>query len=230
MEYPANFETAAFPAGKRIAVSRFMAIGISLLSVVVIALALVVMWVGKSHTVDPFIISVNDITGQWEIVGHSHGRYEYSPTRTMQESVIGNFARDWFAVSDMETNNALWQVCDREQDCQSSDKLTFGDKTCALFCESGEDVFNRFIYDVVPDYTARAETGERIVLDVDSLEITPLSQITENGGVWRVNAILQSNIMGQMRIIAFAHVMRNTAFYPRTLGYYVSDFNAYRQD
>lgn len=229
MDYPGSFETPAFPAGKRIAVSRFMAIGIMAACLVIIFLCGFVWWSARSHRVDPFIISINQITGQWEIVGHSHGDFEFSAIRTMQESVVGNFAINWFAISaDASENNAIWQTCDRTETCQSDDKLTFGDKTCAIYCASGEDVFSRFVYYVVPDYLLRMENGERIALDMETLQMAPVGQITDLGGTWRIQATLQSNLTGDMKIIAFAKVARNTTNYPRTLGFYVADFNAYR--
>lgn len=229
MDYPGSFETPAFPAGKRIAVSRFMAIGISLVCLVIIFLCVLVWWTSRSQRVDPFIISINQITGQWEIVGHSHGDFEYSPNRTMQESVVGNFAQNWFTISaDMDENNAMWKTCDRNETCQADDKLSYGDKTCALYCASGEDVFSRFVYNVVPDYLMRADGSERIAVNMETLQISPIGQISDNGGTYRVQATLQSNLTGEMNVIAFAKVARNTSGYPRTLGFYVADFNAYR--
>ncbi len=231
MDYPASFDTPAFPAGKRIAVSRFMAIGILAVGLVIVSLCGLIWWSARSGRVDPFIISINQTTGQWEIVGHSHGEFEYSAMRTMQESVVGNFVRDWFTLSaDADENNALWQTCDRAETCQTDDKLTYGDKTCAIYCASGEDIFSRFVYYVVPDYLSRTENGERMAVNTETLQISPLGKITDMGGTYRIQATLQSSVHGELKVIAFAKVARNTMNYPRTLGFYVADFNAYRID
>lgn len=228
MDYPGSFDTPAFPAGKRIAVSRFMAIGISAMFFLIIFACGLLIWSVRSQRVDPFLISINNLTGQWSIVGHPHGQLQHNAMRTMQESVVGNFAADWFTISsDADENTAMWQTCDRDEYCQTDDILTYGDKTCALYCAAGEDIFSRFIYNVVPDYQNRAAAGERITLNMETIQIEPMGQVNENGGTWRLTATVQSNLSGETNIIAFAKVARDTKFYPRTLGFYVADFNAY---
>lgn len=231
MDYPDNFDIPAFPAGTRIAISRFMAIASCVLFVLIIFACVVLLWSLRSGRVDPFIVSVDDITGQWTVVGHSHGNgpIEYPALWSFQQSVVGNFAANWFTISEITSeNDAMWQTCKRDEMCGEKSKRGFDDKTCTLFCSSGEELFNRFIYDVVPDYQSRVAKGEYWVVDKTQFQIEPAGEINVSGGTWRILATIKSNISGDMTVFAFAKVARNPENYPQTLGYYVADFNAYK--
>lgn len=229
MNYPDGYDTPAFPAGARIAVSRVMAIGASVAFLLIVFVAGMILWTSKSIKNDPFLISINQLTGDWASVGHSHGELRFSATRTLQESVVANFVQNWFAISADETENArLWKTCERTTDCTTDANLSYGDKTCAMFCATSEDVFNKFVYYVIPDYQARVMGGERWSVDMSSLQIIPQGKISDGGGAWQVIATVKSNLVGSFKVIAFAKVARQNANYPRTMGYYIADFNAYR--
>ncbi len=227
LDYPDNFETPAFPAGKRIAVSRMMAIATSVAFFLIVCVCGLIIWTTRGATVEPFIISIDKITGAWSIVGHPHGQMAYSATRTMQESVIANFTRDWFTVSGDADNIAMWQSCEREQ-CRSDDAPAHTDKTCAMYCAASDSVFNTFVYNVIPNWQDVAARGGRMTVDTTSMQIAPIGQITKNGGTWSIQATVSSTLDGDMQIIAFAKVARQTSWYPRTLGYYIAGFNTYR--
>ena len=63
------------------------------------------------------------------------------------------------------------------------------------------------------------------VIRPNSLQITPIGET----GIWQVRVDVLSSLNPEpIKIIAYANVARNTELYPRTLGYYVADFNAYR--
>ena len=231
MDYPNYFNTPAFPAGPRIAISRFMAIASCVVFVVIIFVCILLLWAVRSQRVDPFIVSVNSFTGQWAVVGHSHGNgpMEYPAIQSIQQSVIAEFAENWFTISEQtDINEALWKTCNRTDDCGMNNDLAYDDPSCALFCKSGEELFSRFIYDVVPNYQERVAAGEYWFVDKTQFQIEPAGQISDNGGTWRILATVQSNISGNINIIAFAKVARNIEIYPQTLGYYVADFNAYK--
>ena len=231
MDYPSDFNTPAFPAGPRIAISRFMAIASCALFVVVIGLCLVLLWAARSQRIDPFIVSVDEITGEWTVVGHSHGDgpVEYPALWSVQQSVIVNFATNWFTISEnVEINDAMWQTCERATDCGTESDLKYGDAACALYCTAGEELFSRFVYDVVPAHQARVTNGEIWAVDKTKIQVVPAGQIADNGGTWRIFATIQSNISGDIAVVAFAKVARDTDRYPQTLGYYVADFNAYK--
>lgn len=228
LDYPNNFDTPAFPAGKRIAVSRAASILVSLLFFLIICVCGLLIWTTRSATVEPFIISVDNVTGTWTTVERAHGRVKYTVARTMQESLVANFTRDWFTVGDDAENQALWKTCDREQDCASDNATAYTDKTYAICCATSDEVFNKFIYKVVPTWQDIAAASGRLVLDTSSLRIEPVGGVGDGGGMWRLRATISGNVTPSMQIIAFMRVGRDTKSYPRTLGYYITDFNAYR--
>ena len=230
MNYPDNFDTPAFPAGPRIAISRFMAIASCIVFVLIIFTCIVLLWATRSRRIDPFIVSIDDLTGQWVVLDHSHGGgpIEYPVLWSLQQSVVANFAENWFTIStDAAENDAAWRTCERSESCGVGARA-YNDRTCALYCASGEELFSHFIYDVVPDYQTRFSSGEKWIVDKLDIYFEPAGQISDVGGTWRISATVRSNISGDMDIVAFAKVARNTELYPQTLGYYVADFNAYR--
>ncbi len=229
MDYPDNFDTPTFPAGREIALTRWLAIGISVALMLVAVAGGLIFWAARSARVEPFLISVDKTTGLWSIVGHHHMR-EMPAVRTMQESVVAKFAVNWFSISATESENtARWQSCDATT-CASDEYIARSDRMCAISCATSGELFNRFIYDVVPDYTARVAAGETWRIDMDTLIITPDGEITERGGAWRISAQITSNLVGTIDVLAFATTAREVGSYPATLGFYVQDFNAYRMN
>lgn len=229
LDYPSNFDTPAFPAGKRIAISRAMAIGAMVAFFIITILCFLLLWTARSQRIDPFIISRDAITGTWEIVGHSHGDYEYSATRTMQEAVCGNFVKNWFEISAGVTENeSRWQQCDRYQNCMADSGIGYGSPDCAIYCATDDNLFTTFARDIAPKYRVRMSGGERVTVDMTSLQITPVDAVSVTGGAWRVQATLNSSTSGATEFVAYINIGYNTNLYTQTLGYYVTDFNAYR--
>lgn len=228
MDYPGNFETPVFPAGKPIAVSRFMAIGTSVLFFVIICLCGLLLWSSKSDRMVPFMIATNNEYGEWQVIGRAESVLEYTAERTMQESVVGHFVQDWFRISlDPSENDNAWLACERTE-CTTGDSLMYGDRTCVIFCSSGDDVYSRFRSEVLPGHRAAADNGDVwSISDVD-MDIKPAGRITAQGGTWRVNATVSSNVYGRFDVQIFMKVARNDNTYPGTMGFYVADFNAYR--
>ncbi len=227
MQYPNEFDTAAFPAGKALALSRAMGIGISVLFFLIICACGILFWATRSARVEPFLISIDDVTGAWEIVGHEHSR-EYSAIRTVQESVAANFVKNWFTISESdEFNNDIWAQCDRKT-CNSDEYSPQLDTKCALYCACKSTVFNDFNRNVLPYYRERVAAQERWIFDTASLDIRPLSDVTNDAGTWQVTGNIISNINGNIPVIAFVKIARNEGGYRQNLGYYVTDFNAYR--
>ena len=147
----------------------------------------------------------------------------------MQEAAIVHFVQNWFSISDTPLENeSLWRTCDRTKECGNRRDTPYGDKSCAIYCATGEDMFSRFIYDIVPDYQMRSAMGERWVVDVDSIGISPFGSVGENGGTWRINVNVHSNVSAPINIVAFAKVVRNIKSYPKYMGFYIADFNAYK--
>lgn len=233
MQYPDEFDVPAFPAGKRIAVSRAMGVAVMTVFLLIVFACGMLLWAQRSVQVHPFLVSINNITGQWDIVGHHHHEVPEMPaTRMLQESLLGNYVQYWFQIRDDEVvNAAIWQSCDRQTHCNPERKTGIDTNACTIYCMSGDNVYNNFVAAVVPDYQLRFARGELWQIDLPSLNTMPVGQITENGGYWQIKVKLYSNKnMNPMNVLAYARVARNMDAYPKTMGYYVAEFNAYRID
>ena len=231
-EYPGNFYTPAFPAGRRIAVSRAMGIGILSAFFVIICLCGLLLWGVRSMRLDPFLISIANVTGTWSVIGRSTWRGRAVPvTETMQEAVAGNFFQNWFYISDfVADNNSVWSSCPPEE-CSGGESMTYGDRRCAISCAASSELYDRFIEDVMEGYHRRSSAGETWGVMPDTMQIIPVGDIdAQKGGVWRVQATVWSNINASFDVVAFVRVARSIGRYPLTMGYYVTDFNAYRMN
>ena len=228
--YPDEFETSTFPAGKRIAVSRSVSIAIMVIFLLILFACGLLLWVQKSVHVHPFLVSINEITGQWSVVGHQHTDIkEVTTAQTLQESVIGKFMTYRFYITDDTAfNENIWQSCDRSVDCNPANKTGMESRYCALYCLSGDEEYNDFVTDVIPGYQGRVANGEMWTLDMSSLQITQVGPFSITGGVWQVRATVNSSMFGPINILAYANVAQDLAVYPQTFGYYVADFNAYK--
>ncbi|MDW2958802.1 MAG: VirB8/TrbF family protein [Alphaproteobacteria bacterium] len=231
MEYPDDFETPAFPAGKSINSTRL----VSIITMVVFLLIVIacggILWIQQSIKVHPFLVSINNITGQWEIIGHEHDGMSHVPTRrSLQESVIGKFLRSWFFVSNIESaRDATWKSCDRSINCGSEYNTNSNILDCALYCIASDNLYEKFINNVVPGYLARIDSGETWELIPSSVQITPIDKITDAGATWQIRAQIRSNLSDvPINILAYALVKKSDELYPQTLGYYIDDFNAYK--
>ena len=63
---------------------------------------------------------------------------------------------------------------------------------------------------------------------MSSVQMLPMGDVTEMGGVWQIRMTIKSKLYGPIQILAYANVLSNPELYPKTLGYYVADFNAYK--
>lgn len=229
MDYPNGFEVPTFPAGKQIMFTRVVGIAIMVVFLLILVMCGVLLWAQKSTRVHPFLVSVNQITGQWEIVGHQHEEIqELSSVRTLQESVIGNFVRNWFLVTgNADLNNAMWESCDRVTQCNPKDKTGIDSNRCAIYCIVNDELYDKFISGIVPEYKIRMQMDETLVCDMASLVISPIGAVGDGGGMWLVQVVLRDGKNSRINIIGYAKIARNMDAYPKTLGYYVADFNAY---
>ena len=228
-EYPGNFDTRAFPAGGRIAATRAIGILIMLSFLLIGCMCGLLMWAVHSNSINPFLVTRDPITGTWRTIGRSVSRRpQYSVFQTMQESIVINFTKNWFTISgDADRNNSLWHTC-APSECSGGEILAHGDGRCALSCSASEELFDQFIERTMTDYLLRAAHGETWMMMPDSIDIAPFGTMGDNGGVWRVQATILSNMDGLFDIIAFVRIGRDPGAYPMALGYYVTDFNAYR--
>lgn len=227
MKYPDDFDTPTFSAGRHLASSRWVATSIMIVFLSIIFACGILLWAQNSVRVHPFLVSINNITGQWNLVGHHHDNYiSRAATYTLQESVVGRFVKYWFLISDNDTiNETLWRSCDRQTECSPKVNSDLISDTCAIYCLAADELYSSFTTNVVPQYQQNVVMNDVWVIRPNSLQITPIGET----GIWQVRVDVLSSLNPEpIKIIAYANVARNTELYPRTLGYYVADFNAYR--
>lgn len=232
LKYPDDYDIKAFPAGKPLAVSRFVSIAIMTVFLAIIFVCSMILWAQKSVHVHPFLVSINPITGQWDVVGHYHTETrELSTVRSLQESVIGKFVQNWFNISSNETlNNARWASCDRATECNPQNKSGIETHKCSLFCLTGDAVYGGFIAELLPNYQKRFLDNEQWQIDMSTLQITPIGTFSDMGGTWQIRATINSSKNGVINILGYVKVANASTMYPETLGYYVQDFNAYKMN
>ncbi|MCL2017249.1 MAG: hypothetical protein FWG80_00535 [Alphaproteobacteria bacterium] len=235
MDYPNHFYTPVFPKSRGVAFSRSLAIWILITFFAIFALCGLLWWSAHSVRLAPFLISINQTTGEWKVVSEKTGNVRPMPGwSVMQEAVVGNFSRQWFEILGTERGNeANWCKCERRRCAQplASDINQYGGNMCFLCCRSGDRLYQMFADTVLLDRRARAADGEMWVLRNDHnfpLVIEPVSRLAEAGGLWRVFGTLESNKTGRKKIEAYVRVSRHLSDYPLTLGYYVVEFNAYQ--
>jgi hypothetical protein len=60
--------------------------------------------------------------------------------------------------------------------------------------------------------------------------MTPMGDVESSGAIWQIHTVIESNLYGPINIVAYATVANSKLDYPQTMGYYISDFNAYKLD
>lgn len=225
LNYPDNFDTPTFPAGRSVALSRTMSIGIMAALLLIVFMCGFVFWAARSRTVHPFLVSINDMTGQWMVIGHDHGEKTVTAHQTLQESVLAHFIKNWFTISpDSENNNKRWAPLPKDYDCAD------GNPNGLIACSINSELYEQFSETVLPGYNARIQNGETWSIDLNSVHMNPIGTVAANGGIWQIYATVESNISGATDIIAYARIDYNKQQYPQTMGYYITDFDAYKLD
>lgn len=230
MDYPEDFNTSAFPAGRRVALSRTVGIWIAVSLFLIVFGCIAIPWLIKNRTIDPFVIYVDAPVGEWRLVGRSDIKRSLTYYDAVQRSVVGIFAENWFAVnSDMDINDANWAQCNRTQVCDTRiPTSSAGAQECGIYCLAGEELYQNFKTKVLPIHQAIADLGETWSLNAKTLMVMPVGSATPAGGVWKV----RGHVSGRTEafdVIAYVTVARNLEKYPQTFGFYVSDFKAYRE-
>ncbi|MCR4917463.1 MAG: hypothetical protein K5912_00785 [Alphaproteobacteria bacterium] len=228
MDYPENFDTQAFPAGKRIAVSRFVGICTMVSLFLILVSCVTLLWIIKSQKINPTLIYVVPNQGIWETVGKTHEKCQIEYYHSLQQSLVSIFTEKWFTISaDVNKNNDLWGACEKRS-LGCAGRTLSQEPKCEIYCMTNDAMYNKFIHDVLPMYQSNVLMGQRWVPNIKTISAKPNGTITKDGGIWVVTAVVQSNLNGHFRILGYATVKRDTLRYPKTLGYYISDFNSYR--
>lgn len=231
MDYPDDFDTSAFPAGKRIAVSRTAGIWVMISFLVIIIICFALPWIQRLRTIEPFVIYVNGSHGFWELVGHQSVKQQEPYYKSIQRALAGTFTEKWFTLSDDATINAEhWGSCNRTTVCANRIENTlYNNIGCDLYCLMDDSLYQNFVKNIVPMYQTSASFGERWYVNPTKIYARPNGDITETQGSWVVQAHVRSTINGEFDVIAYVQIGYNIELYPQTLGYYVSGFNAYRE-
>ena len=231
MKYPDDFNTPAFPEGKHVAVSRFMGTLVMVLFFIIVCLCGMILWVKKTQDVSPFLISINSYGGRWTMIAHNDHKTQIPAYYVLQESLLNKFAKNWFTVSDnVLDNQARWAACEHSsEECRDNG----GDNvdTCAISCACDALVFENFEKVVLPTYS-EIVAEEPITWSVESVSIKPLDSmdsITHDGGMWQLIITVRAGIE-TIRFMGYASVGFDSIEYPKTMGYYIQDFNTYRMN
>jgi len=242
LDYPNNFDTKIFPESRNIAMSRTFALWSLITFFIITALSGIILWTANSKELSPIMISISADTGEWSAIMPAQGVHEsfvtralrrvgllsksggdmreYSMEMMMQESVAGNFAKFWFTITDDKSiNDAMWASCKGERNIENG--------KCFICCTSSDGLYNKFAKEILPDWRRRSESGETLTLASDTIIVSKASEVSNNGGMWRVDATLVSNKSADRKIVAFVSIARDFNARPMTLGFYVADFNAF---
>jgi len=227
LNYPDDFNVPTFAAGKSIAISRAMGIGIMSGFLIIVFLCGLLIWTIRSARVEPYIFMTGGINDEWQIVrpGGGHPEVQMTTPQVVQESLVWKFVQDWFLISnDTNVNAQNWDNSCRRADCGTADGTT----PCRIFCDTSDDLFRRFSEDILPQYKDLASANKYWTPIVKSIRTSPVGRIADVGGTWRVQMSVATNGDGNITIMAYAKVAQDKKSHPKNMGYYIADFNAYR--
>ena len=228
MNYPDDFNTRTFSAGKSIAVSRAMGVGVMSVFLIIVCLCGILLWTIRSVRVEPYIIATGGVNDQWRVVmaGNETPNKNMTDAQLFQQSMLWRFTQNWFNISrNPDINAAVWNTECKREDCTATDP---GTRNCALFCATGDELFYRFSKSTLEQYKYLESTGATWMVVPESMRIDPVGVTSIKSGTWRIMATVLTGGTGAMDIVAYATVARNEKYFPATRGYYVADFNAYR--
>ena len=228
MDYPNDFDTPAFPAGKSIAWSRVVAIKISIIFFLIVCLCGLFLFLVHSKRNFPFLISVDPLTDNWLVIAYPKKNNEKSieTYQIIQEKLVNDFVTNWFTISNNQSENlSRWKKCDSE-DCSLPEQFNPQNIDCALFCAASPDLFQQFSTKVLREYNDRIIQAKETWTIVKK-DIRP-HYVAQNSSAWQVYIEIYSNINGKFNVLAFVDVNRSQDEYPTTLGYYIEKFNSYR--
>jgi len=191
----------------------------------------IMIWVKHTQSVSPFLISINQNGERWTMVHHKNHQTEIPAYYVLQESLLNKFTRDWFTIyNDNELNSANWEKCDRSgTECRETSGQSVS--KCSIYCTTNDAVFDGFEKVVLPVYSNLVSDGGD-VWTVKTINIAPVDSvesITTYGGFWRINVGIHTKT-GMIYFTCFAKIGYNADLYPKTMGYYVSEFYTYRMD
>ena len=223
MNYPNDFDTPTFPAGKSIAWSRMVSIKISIAFFLILCVCGLLLFAVRAKKNLPFLISIDPLTDRWNVVAYPKKKYEKSieQYQIIQEKLVSDFVTNWFTISRKQSENqARWKECTKT-DCAMPGQYNPQNINCALFCSADFELFKQFSTKVLPEYTARIDQASE-TWTIEKRNIVP-HYVTPNASAWQVYIDVKSNISGKFNVLIFMKIERNADSYPATLGYYIKD-------
>ena len=236
LNYPNDYDTPAFPAGKTVAFTRTVSIWISVIFFLIVCTCGFILLSRHLKTNYPFLISVDPFTNEWTVLAYpnknSHETIEQY--QIFQEKLVRDFVTSWFTISENQSiNEQTWANCSiNKSDEESVDKCAAPEqyapenKKCALYCNSDSALFEQFTEKILPEYKARFSMGPEN-WKVGKMDMHP-GIVTETSSKWQVYLNVISNINGLFKVLAFVDVERDLQSHPATMGYYIKDLNSYR--
>ena len=227
MNYPNEFDTPTFPAGKTIALSRGVSIWTLTISFLIICACGLMLLLVRSKNNYPFLISTDQLTSDWSVVAYPEKEREISVKEITQENLVRKYVDYWFSINKNDfINDSLWQECS-DTDCEKPEQYDPMNRKCALFCSSDKEIFEQFTAKIMPEYRARIEQKSETMRVVSQI-ITPPATGANATNVWQSYVIVDSSVNGKFDVLVFLELGKEDGKYPATLGYYVKDFNSYR--
>lgn len=235
MNYPNDFDTPTFPAGKSIAFSRSVAVWIGIVFFCIVVACGLVLLFNKSKRNYPFLISTDPLTSEWTVIAYPEKDIKITQDNIIQETLVRNYVVHWFSIDKNDSiNESRWQRCE-PSDCEAPDQYVPNNYKCTLFCSSDTDLFRKFQDDILPEYHDRINQASEVI-NVRSQLITPPAlksdkkDICESGKteLWQSYITLESSVNNLFNVLAFVEIGCEPKTHPATLGYYIKDFNSYR--
>ena len=233
MNYPNDFDTPAFPAGKTIAFSRAVSIWVAIVSFLIVCACGLMLLMLKTQNKFPFLIAQDPYTFDWDVVAYLDKVEKVTPSRIIQETIVKKYVQNWFNITRFNAlNESLWQEC-TQNDCAQPEQFDPTNGKCALFCDSSPELFHQFTTKILPEYRIRSSQDAETVIVYDWLFIPPAkhdaclpSNIDQC--LWHAYLKLNSSVRGKFEVLVFIELGYEDGMHPATLGYYVKDFNSYR--
>ena len=219
MNYPQGFFQRMFATGRGLELSRRFAIYICAILFLIAVVGGTIFWAHRSSAIRPYFIYVSG--NEW-IVHSANKNEEVSAApwyRLLQESIVASFAADYMRISSdvAENNNMLW--------CRCSGRCDIDPTECRICCASDTRMFSSFSSTILPIWQEMFDGGQFMTLS--NISATPVSNVTERGGIWRVTGTLMSNIRTPVPVVIYITIARNPNTHVRTFGFHVADFNFY---
>lgn len=243
MNYPNDYDTPAFPAGKSIAFTRVVSIWISIVFFLIVCTCGFILLSRHLKTNYPFLLSVDPFSNEWSVIAYPNKNIneEVDQQQIIQDKLVRDFVTSWFTISENKNiNEERWKNCSVDEDeeesvnkCEDPTQYAPGNIECSIYCNAGIKLYEMFATEILPEYQARFlmgpeywRVGKMDVRRIDKKD--DKGKYNENTARWQVYVDVFSNINSLFKVLVFIDIDRDLKSHSATFGYYVKDFNSYR--